>query len=131
MKIYIFIIWYLRRTFIYIKIIIIIIKKFIWFIFIEVFPFKAKIIERIEVFPFKAKSFLIGVIYRPPDTSKYLPTNFQNKFKELLNVVSLEQKETILTGDVNVNFLDKKSNKDKIKAYQESNKDKIKAKKYA
>ena len=27
----------------------------------------------IEILPFKAKSFLIGTMYRPPDTSKYLP----------------------------------------------------------
>ena len=65
----------------------------------------------IEIFPFNAKSFLIGVIYRPPDTSKYLPINFHEVFTQLLNTVTSENKETIILGDVNVNYLDKKSNK--------------------
>ena len=48
------------------------------------------------------KSFLISVWYRPPSTSKFLPTNFD----ELLHnsLASSENKETILIGDFNINY---------------------------
>ena len=58
------------------------------------------------------KSFLVGVIYRPPDSSKFLPINFNKLFSEHLSRVISESKETVILGDVNVNYLNKNANKD-------------------
>ena len=57
----------------------------------------------IEIFPQKAKSFYVLTIYRPPDSSKYLNPNFNERFDELLQKVA--DKECILLGDINVDFL--------------------------
>ena len=53
----------------------------------------------------KSSSYLIGVIYRPPDSSKHLPKDFNNSFEEMLKKVCESSLETILLGDVNVNYL--------------------------
>ena len=58
----------------------------------------------------KTKSFLIGIIYRPPDTSDYLPPNFNNLLDDVLTLISVEGKELSLLGDINCNYLDKKNN---------------------
>ena len=55
------------------------------------------------LFP-KTKCFLVGIIYRPPDSSKYLCVNFNCKFESVLSTVSAENKECILLGDINCNF---------------------------
>ena len=65
----------------------------------------------IEIVPKKSKSFLIACLYRPPDTSLYLPKNFNDKLKETLNIAITDCKEVILLGDVNVNYLDKANNR--------------------
>lgn len=57
-----------------------------------------------------AKNFLVGVIYRPPDSSNFLPKNFNQLLSDNLTKTISESKEVILMGDVNVNYLDKKSN---------------------
>ena len=44
-------------------------------------------------------------MYRLPDTSDYLPFNFNEVFTNMLSVATKDSKECILTGDVNVNFL--------------------------
>ena len=49
-------------------------------------------------------------MYRPPDTSKYLPQDFNKILDDILSTTSSESKEIILLGDVNVNYLDKKCN---------------------
>ena len=41
------------------------------------------------------------VIYRPPSQSDFL-----NSFQEVLELASAENKETLITGDFNFNFLD-------------------------
>ena len=56
------------------------------------------------LFP-KTKGLLIGIIYRPPDSSKHLCPDFNCKFDSMLSTVSSENKECILTGDINCNFL--------------------------
>ena len=56
------------------------------------------------LFP-KTKSFLVGIIYRPPDSSKHLCANFNCKFESMLSTISAENKECILSGDINCNFL--------------------------
>ena len=59
----------------------------------------------IEVLFPKSKGFLIGFIYRPPDSSKHLPKNFNCKLKSMLTNISSENKECILTEDMNCNYL--------------------------
>ena len=50
------------------------------------------------------KSFLISVWYRPSSTSKSLPKNFNELLRNSLINVSSENKETILTGDINIYY---------------------------
>ena len=58
----------------------------------------------IEIFVQKSKSFLFCSAYRPPDNSKYLDKNFCQKFDNMLNTISLENKETIMLGDFNCDY---------------------------
>ena len=60
---------------------------------------------RIEILFPKTKSFLTGIVYRPPDSSKHLSADFNCKFESMLLTVSSEDKECILTGDINCNYL--------------------------
>ena len=50
------------------------------------------------------KSFLISVWYRPPSTSKFLPTNLNKLLRNSLIKVSSKNKDTILTRDFNINY---------------------------
>jgi len=59
----------------------------------------------IEILFPKSKSFLVGIIYHPPDSSKHLCANFNCKFESMLLTISAENKECILSGDINCNFL--------------------------
>ena len=56
------------------------------------------------LFP-KTKGFLIGIIYRPPDSSNHICANFNCKFESMLSALSSENKECLLTGDINCNYL--------------------------
>ena len=51
----------------------------------------------------KTESFIFSVWYRPPSTSKFLPTNFNELLRNSLIKVSSENKEMILTGYFNIN----------------------------
>ena len=51
-----------------------------------------------EIMPEKAKIFYIFVMYRPPDSSKFLHPKFSVVFHNLLSQLSL--KECILLGDL-------------------------------
>ena len=66
----------------------------------------------IEVFVKKSKSFLIATLYRPPEGSNYLLPNFNTLFNDLLINVEETSLETILLGDVNVNYLNRNENKE-------------------
>ena len=59
----------------------------------------------IEVSFTKANPILISFLYRPPDSSKYLDKHFLAYFVKMVETVDYENKETILTGDVNCNYL--------------------------
>ena len=59
----------------------------------------------IEIFVKKSKSLLVGVLYRPPDSSSYLSENFELLLDEMLSTAVAEEKETILMGDINCDFL--------------------------
>eukprot|EP00794_Sanderia_malayensis_P002144 gene2144-2438_t len=66
----------------------------------------------IEILFPKSKGFLIGVIYRPPDSSKHLPETFNETFESMLSKVISEDKECILTGDINCNYLERSDHKE-------------------
>ena len=68
----------------------------------------------IEIFPVKAKSFLVGCIYRPPDSSLYHLKDFNKLFECMLSIVNELKMETILMGDMNINYL-KKSDHQELK----------------
>ena len=57
--------------------------------------------------PENAKSFLIGCIYRPPDSSLYLPRNWFELLSNMLLRVNDLEMEAIFLGDVNINYLKK------------------------
>ena len=61
------------------------------------------------------KSFLICVLYRPPDGSKYLNAKFSDLLHTMLTKANSKGNEFILTGDMNVDFL-KKNNHRELKA---------------
>ena len=58
----------------------------------------------IEIFVKNSKSFIVGFFYRPPDDSKYLCDNFNDRLNDNIEIVSKENKEIILMGDFNVNY---------------------------
>ena len=62
----------------------------------------------------KSKSFLLCIIYRPPSGSLYVDNNFSAKFKDVISLATSENKKTIVSGDLNCDFL-KKSDCDNIK----------------
>lgn len=47
----------------------------------------------IEILFPETKGFLVGIIDRPPDSSKHLCANFNYKFESMLSTVSAENKE--------------------------------------
>ena len=59
----------------------------------------------IEVSFTKANPILICFMYRPPDSSQYLDKKFLTYFDNMIKTVDYENKETILTGDLNCNYL--------------------------
>ena len=46
-----------------------------------------------------------------PDSSKHLGANFENNFEELISLVIEENKETIVVGDLNCNYLNNADHK--------------------
>ena len=58
----------------------------------------------VEVLFNKSKPVLVGNLYRPPDSSKYLPDDFNDKFDSMLAKVCCEDKETLLLGDFNCDY---------------------------
>eukprot|EP00794_Sanderia_malayensis_P013554 gene13554-14954_t len=66
----------------------------------------------LEIFIKKAKSILIACYYRPPNSSKHLSKNFNTEFNESLIAAQKEQREVIILGDFNANFLNPNDNKE-------------------
>ena len=66
----------------------------------------------IEVLIKNAKSILVGTIYKPPVGSKFLSKYFPDYFDDMLSTAAAENKELILMGDLNCNFLKKSSDAD-------------------
>ena len=55
----------------------------------------------LQISPDKGKSFLVGNIYRPPDSK----IEYNDRFEEFIDAVLNEDKEFILLGDINKNLL--------------------------
>ena len=51
------------------------------------------------------KEFLVGIMYRPPDCSNHLDKNFNSNLENVLKSIASENKETIIIGDINCNYL--------------------------
>ena len=66
----------------------------------------------LEIIPAKSKSFLLAVMYKPPEGSRYLQSNFINLLNDMLSLATKSNKETIIMGDLNVNYLDKSDHKE-------------------
>jgi exonuclease III len=58
-----------------------------------------------EVQQSNSKSFVIGHVYRPPDSSKHLSKCFNKTFLNILSKLNIENKECIVLGDMNINYL--------------------------
>ena len=63
----------------------------------------------IEIFIKNSKPIIFGCCYRPPETSKYLDNNYNTYINETLTTINAENKETVIMGDFNVNYLNIKS----------------------
>ena len=50
----------------------------------------------IEILVKNSKSFLVCIIYRPPDSSKYLDRNFEEKFDDMITTTMAETKKPLL-----------------------------------
>ena len=66
----------------------------------------------IEIYQSSAKNVLVGSVYRPPVSSKYLPKNFTEIFKDVLDNISKDGIECIILGDLNANYLKKNDSKE-------------------
>lgn len=54
------------------------------------------------------RSFIIGVLYRPLTAHKH----FTKSLRDVLNIITLENKETILLGDINCDYLKDNDHRD-------------------
>lgn len=58
----------------------------------------------VEIFVEKYKSFIVCVMYRPPDSSLHGTKNFETCLNDFLTISSTEDKETLLLGDLNIDY---------------------------
>ena len=66
----------------------------------------------LEIFIAKSKSILIATFYRPPGSSVYLPNDFNKTFNDMLLNGTKENKEIIILGDFNADYLKPNDNKE-------------------
>ena len=62
-------------------------------------------LEAICIETFIVKPILLCFVYRPPDSSAYSDSVFIVKLQEMLQLTTIENKETILAGDLNCKYL--------------------------
>ena len=60
----------------------------------------------LEIISKHTKPYFLCVLYRPPKSSKHSCKNFIKLFDNILSKMLHENKEIIITGDVNCNYLD-------------------------
>ena len=61
----------------------------------------------IEVFRHNSRSILACILYRPPDTSRHLHKNFQEKLDEMIEISVNEYKETIVSRGCKLRLYEK------------------------
>ena len=69
----------------------------------------------VELFLPKSRGILLGTFYRPPNSSRYFDKEFVSKFEVMLDIATAEEKEVILLGDFNFDFLPSVSKTDACK----------------
>ena len=77
----------------------------------------------LEILVEKENSFIIGIMYSLPENIKSLTQKFKQTLANIL--ISLSNKQTVILGDLNCNYLDNKNNlliKDlfKLRGYKET-----------
>ena len=65
----------------------------------------------LEIFIKHARPLLVCKIYRPPITSKHLIPEFETIFEDMISTGVCEDKETILLGDMNADYLQQSKDK--------------------
>ena len=55
---------------------------------------------------------MVFVVYRPPNTSEYLSPEFNDTLNDMSSTCLIENKETIILGDVNCDYLNRLNNKE-------------------
>ena len=76
----------------------------------------------------KSKNIIISTCYRPPDPSDYFPKKFNELFNESLSLINAIQKEVVLLGDMNINYLKPNENKEFkgiVRSFHQKNQKKI------
>ena len=66
----------------------------------------------IEICYEKSSSFIVGFLYKPPDSSNHLTENFTDKLASHLATIDAENKETIILGDINCDYLKRNDHSD-------------------
>ena len=65
----------------------------------------------VEITPTKSKSFIFGSMYKPPDSPINLSKNFTPNLAAKLQNINGENKEVIIMGDINIDYLKKDDHK--------------------
>ena len=55
----------------------------------------------IEIHKYKRKPFLVSTLYRPPNS----PIKLLTKFENFLQLIDIEEKESVILGDINCDLL--------------------------
>jgi exonuclease III len=56
----------------------------------------------------KVRGFLVGIFYTPPDSSAYHDKDFMLKLNDMLDMALEQDREVIITGDFNCDFMAKR-----------------------
>ena len=67
----------------------------------------------LEIMSQNSKSIITCVLSRPPNSSKHLSKSFLETFDKQLSNIIRENKEVIIVGDINFNYLDQSNGKHK------------------
>ena len=59
----------------------------------------------IELFITKSSPIIVMIMYKPPDSSSYLHQNFTESLRDVISISANENKELIVTGDLNCDYL--------------------------
>ena len=71
----------------------------------------------LEIFVFKTKSLLFGCYYRPSESSRYFSNDLDQLLLEQPETVNRLNKEVIIMGDFNINYLSNATNPNLKRAF--------------